>query len=542
MSLSSGQTYLSFFDKAEIMGWEPGKDDFYRFMHDHVTPFIDPTPFMVLYDLKDGQPPINPTFMVGTLILAAKEHMTIEQFAYHLHTDISYQYALGLTAPGAKIPSYSALRVFIQRVVDYYAMTHVDLIHDTFDSLVKHFNEEAEVDTDTMRIDSVLIEVYAKELTRFQLIYRFVAKVVRELSKMNVVIPEQLQHFLKKGDFNYVTYHDKKTSEEKKTEKLLADASLVLETFAQDYQHLKLFQLLQRCLAEQTVVDEKGVRTMREKGDPFLKGIIPVACDDVKEDPTILKIPILQTPTDPEATYNGKRNEDHHGYSATVTEASGPYGPLLQGYVLRQNIVGDNKMAIELVENSPPAKGNHGALVGDASFSGDALQIAVENSLRTLVTTNLSGRKTPVFFADLEFNEDGIVTKCPGGHAPIRTTRYDDGSCRCHFDLSACANCPHREECNPDEQKAAFARTFTQKQKIRATSMKYRTTDEFSRYSAFRNGVEAIFSLLRRAYGIDYIPVYGIDRITIRFGLDLIAVNVNKFYLRMMQKKKMQAA
>ena len=541
MPMLAGQTYLTFFDKAEVMGYRPGPTDYYGFLHDHVTPFIDPTPYMVLYDLKDGQPPINPTFMVGSLILARREHMPLERFAYHLQTDVAYQYALGLTAPGVKIPSYGALRVFARRVVDYYAMTDVDLIHETFVSLVKHFNEEADVDTDTMRIDSVLIEVYAKELTRFQLIYRFTANVVRELSKIeNVVIPEPLQHFLKKGDFNYVTYHDKKTSEEKKTTKLLADASLILETFAKDYQHLKSFQYLQRCLSEQTVVDEKGVRTMREKGDPVLKGLIPVACDDVKEDPTVLKAPLLQTPTDTEATYNAKRNEDHRGFSATLLEARGPHGPIIQDYVVRQNIVGDNKMAIELMGNAVPAKGNNGALVGDGAFSGDPLQDAVENSLRILVTTNLTGRKTPEFFADLEFNEDGIVTKCPGGHAPIRTTLYDNGSCRCHFDLSACANCPYRKDCNPDEQKAAFARTFTQKQKIRAASIKFRETDEFSWYSAFRNGIEAIFSLLRRAYGIDCIPVYGLNRITIRLGLDLLAVNMDKFYLRMM--KKMQAA
>ena len=81
-------------------------------------------------------------------------------------------------------------------------------------------------------------------------------------------------------------------------------------------------------------------------------------------------------------------------------------------------------------------------------------------------------------------------------------------------------------------------RSFTQKQQIRAASMKFRETDEFSAYSAFRNGVEAIFSLLRRAYGLDSIPVYGLDRITIWTGLDLHAVNVDKFYLRMMKKQQ----
>lgn len=536
------QSCLPEFDRAELMNYNPGPNDFYRFFREMIMPFIDPEPFMVLYDPENGKPPIDPTIMLGALVLYRLEHGRLDQFAYHLKTDVAYQYALALTAPGAKIPSYSALRSFQRKVRNYFASTRIDLVRETFISLAKYFSEMADVDTDTVRIDSFLIDVYAKDLSRYQLVYCCIADVLEELSKKkHVEIPEQLQHYLDPADFNNVSYHDKATSDEKKEAKLMKEASLVLDTYAKDYSHLKTFKLLQRCLAEQTVVSENGVRSMREKGDPVLKGITSVVCNDMEEDQTIKKSPILQTPTDPEATYNGKRNENHQGYVGTVIEASGQYGPILQGYVICQNIVGDNKMALELVRNMPMATGDRGATVGDAAFCGDALRSAVEDTHRVLITTNLSGRKASAIFADLEFNEDGIVTKCPGGHAPIDATlNKDTGNCRCHFELSACANCPHREECHPDKQKKAYVRTFTRKMQIRGASVKYRKTEEFSRYSAFRNGVEAIFSLLRRAYGIDCIPVYGLDQITIRLGLDLLAVNVCKFYLRMM--KKLQAA
>mgnify|MGYP007019925948 FL=1 len=43
----------------------------------------------------------------------------------------------------------------------------------------------------------------------------------------------------------------------------------------------------------------------------------------------------------------------------------------------------------------------------------------------------------------------------------------------------------------------------------RAKQLQYMQTEEFSEYAKFRNGVEAIPSLLRRRYHVDKIPVHG---------------------------------
>lgn len=49
-------------------------------------------------------------------------------------------------------------------------------------------------------------------------------------------------------------------------------------------------------------------------------------------------------------------------------------------------------------------------------------------------------------------------------------------------------------------------------------------TEEFSKYARFRNGVEAIPSLLRRRYHVDKIPTHGKNRTRFHFGFKIAAL------------------
>ena len=53
-------------------------------------------------------------------------------------------------------------------------------------------------------------------------------------------------------------------------------------------------------------------------------------------------------------------------------------------------------------------------------------------------------------------------------------------------------------------------------------------TEEFSEYAKFRNGVEAISSLLRRRYHVDKIPVHGKKRTRLFFGFKIAALDFQK--------------
>lgn len=52
--------------------------------------------------------------------------------------------------------------------------------------------------------------------------------------------------------------------------------------------------------------------------------------------------------------------------------------------------------------------------------------------------------------------------------------------------------------------------------------------DEFYELAHFRNGVEAILSLLRRKYQVDKIPTHGKRRTRFHFGFKIAALNSQK--------------
>lgn len=53
-------------------------------------------------------------------------------------------------------------------------------------------------------------------------------------------------------------------------------------------------------------------------------------------------------------------------------------------------------------------------------------------------------------------------------------------------------------------------------------------TTEFSDYAHFRNGVEALPSLLRRKYRVDKIPTHGKKQTRLHFGFKIAALNFQK--------------
>lgn len=62
----------------------------------------------------------------------------------------------------------------------------------------------------------------------------------------------------------------------------------------------------------------------------------------------------------------------------------------------------------------------------------------------------------------------------------------------------------------------------------RAKQLQYMQTEEFSQYARFRNGVEAIPSLLRRRYHVDKIPTREKNRTGLHFGFNIAALNFQK--------------
>lgn len=127
-------------------------------------------------------------------------------------------------------------------------------------------------------------------------------------------------------------------------------------------------------------------------------------------------------------------------------------------------------------------------------------------------------------------DDDGkYLIKCKNNCVP-EDCIYDPGNDRsvAYFRISDCEGCPYKERCQPRFLKTRVRKEVSWKSVGRAKQLQYMQTEEFSEYAKFRNGVEAIPSLLRRRYHVDKIPVHGKKRTRLFFGFKIAALDFQK--------------
>lgn len=133
-------------------------------------------------------------------------------------------------------------------------------------------------------------------------------------------------------------------------------------------------------------------------------------------------------------------------------------------------------------------------------------------------------------YADFVFTDDGkYLIKCKNNRVP-EDCIYDPGNERsvAYFRISDCEGCPYKERCQSRFLKTRVRKEVSWKSVGRAKQLQYMQTEEFSEYAKFRNGVEAIPSLLRRRYHVDKIPVHGKKRTRLFFGFKIAALDFQK--------------
>lgn len=278
-----------------------------------------------------------------------------------------------------------------------------------------------------------------------------------------------------------------------------------------DFDDTSEYQLLIRLLKEQTILDDDGTRRLRTKEE--------------KENPS----EVLLNPSDPEATFRYKAGSKHLGYVGNVVESVGEEGSLITDYAYEQNTYADNQFMKDHL-NKQPVYETETLLVADGAYSGHAnTKQANEHNIK-LVTTNFTGRKPKDVFAEFVFSADvKELLKCAHGQTPL-DSHYEKHNDRCdvHFCKKTCEVCPYQEKCNPKFRESTAYLEISHKAVDRGKQLQFMKTEEFQKYAYFRNGVEAIPSLLRRRYHVDKIPVHGKKRTRFHFGFKIAALNFQK--------------
>jgi hypothetical protein len=479
---------------------------------DEIFPAIDEERFAVLYSDKASRPNAPVNVIIGALIIKELFDYSDDEIVENLMLDLHLQYALHTTSFAEQPISDKTLSRFRKRCYDYETLHGVDLYRDCVKELSNKIAKMMKLNGRIRRMDSIMIESNIRFLSRMELIYTCISKLVVYLSKNHSEkLPAQLERYTDANDYNRLFYHQRNDDMDQIIQMLLTDCDCLLELCKSDFEEVTEYQLFVRCLSDQTVVENEK-RRLRTKEDGTMNSSA------------------LQNPSDPDATYRNKSGKLHRGYVANIEETVGQNGSVVTDYQFDKNTHTDShflQKSLSAMEKSEEEI----ILVTDGGYDGqDNIALAKEKNVK-LITTALIGKEAPDALADFEFNEDGTrLLKCAAGHEPIsQSFTKSTRQCRVSFERNHCAGCPYQDQCRPKIYKKVASFITSKNASNRARSQRYMQSEEFSNLAKLRNGVETVPANIRKNYHLDKLP-RGKQRGKFFFGSKIAALNFRKLF------------
>ena len=478
-----------------------------------IFPLINEERFSVLYSDNPASRPNNPVNVyLGLLMLKEIFGQSDEEALDSLMFDIRYQYALHTTSYEEQPVSKNSLTNFRTAVYKYNEEHDVDIIQEEFESHAKEFTKYLNIDGKTIRMDSLMISSSCKKLSRLEIIYSCVSRLINKIND----IPEKFKVYLEEEHHNDTIYRCKDKSIDSKLKVVTPDAMELYYLYkGTPVEETEEFINLSRMLGEQT-----------QKSGTELKPAKEIAPDS------------LQNPTDPDATFRRKGKKEDVGYVGNIVESFDSTNKIIIQYDLQKNTYSDQKFSEDTINKLGYQEEETNILVDGAYYSEDLSNKASENNIN-LIPTNLVGRsQNNSGYEKFEIDESTHEVKsCPAGHKPD-DSKYKEGKYKAHFSKDKCDNCPNRLNCPVKKQKKKYLFYVSEKKLHRAKLMAIMGTEEYKKIARKRAGIEGIPSVLRRKYNIDHLPVRGKVRSKIWLGFKISAINCKRLIKSRLNRTK----
>lgn len=511
-----------------------------KLVGDYVYSHINEEKFSSFYSSdKSSRPNISIQIYVCALILMRMYDLTTQQFIEMLHGGfLSFQYALHTLGWEKQPLSERSLTRFRKYVREYNEAHSCDLLKEEFERISREWavdlgllpDPEKEYDSKKeflLRMDSMMIEAHAKVMPRLEIIYTTNLIMIRWLVEHDFIdaVPESMYHYISDDDRNRTLYYrgnSEKKSDEQNTrvEKVIAEMVLLKKSMQQNFGPLRLsqideYQLLSRVLDEQTITKEDGTIVPKNKKD--------------------ISAASVQNPFDVDVTYRKKRGHHRGSVLNTVEAIDGKGGGLLVGADLQNNRASDADMARKFVDEQPENGPKMRIPVDGGYASEDLLEAAKEKNVDFKVTA-LTGKAPDDMLADWKTDESGKhLQECPKGNVPEECTfNAKQGYIIAKMPNNCCADCPYHDRCKAKITGRQGKKRSSVKVRVagihRAKILRHQhdNPEETSENSHLRNGIEGVMSVMRRKYGLDDIPVFGLNASGAWVWPSLISYNLVK--------------
>ncbi|KLU62179.1 hypothetical protein CEB3_c13980 [Peptococcaceae bacterium CEB3] len=483
----------------------------------HVFCQIDERLFSPLYSSDNGRPNFPINILVALEIIKHLKNFTDEVLFDAFAYDFQISYALGLRNIGER---YFARRTFydFRARLYQYTLEHPkegSVIFQQFETLVQHFIEVAQLDTEEQRMDSTQIMSNIKRAGRLALAYDVLLQGIKACPLE--ILGSEFKEVLDPHYKTNLLYKLKDTEASSRLEKLLnlgGELSQLVKDNLELQGRLEI-QVLVRFIKEQTVHDdERNVWLAKENKD--------------------ITASSLQSAFDAEATYRKKAGKSHVGFVVNLTETCADNNPvqIVTDYQVEPNSTSDVKMAGESLEKLQGTTPMNDLYVDGGYYSSDLVKKAegqgVQLHYTDMTGRNVTSNKLPYNVFNIEHFER--ILSCPKLQEPLRSN-FDSksGILSAHFDLNVCTPCPLKDQCPVKFQKRDTVLRVSQKSLMAEnTRLILMDKKDRSENGSKRAAIEGTNSAFKRAHGAGKLKVRGLVRCSLVMGLKTIAHNFHQ--------------
>lgn len=447
-----------------------------------------------------GRPSQELYSMAGLVFLAEFNDWTLVEAVTAYESHLNVRFALGLS-PGVSSLSQRTLERYRKHLVED------DTAMAVFTAVTKSLAELMGIEVEKQRLDSTHIFSNMATFGRTQLmgvtIKRFLAQVSRHAEEDYMDLPEELRK-------RYAPPRNKLFGKTGKDEE---SRSLLRQQVAEDMQYL---------------VNRFQDHESHGKRDTYkqMARVFSEQCEVVEDKVAIKKKPggaTLQNPSDPDATYDGKKGA---GYQVQLSETcSEENEQQLITAVIPQTAVDSDMNALpqvldQLEENELKAT----EVLGDSHYGTDDNVIAAKKRGVEVVSPVKKGPEKSIpepgelSVADFEFDEnEQQVLHCPEGHAPVHS-EYDADKNRTEtfMEATVCEQCPRADKCpvKKTRNSKGYYRLYSEPRNVRITRRRiHEQTDAFKDRYRIRAGIEGTNRGIKLRTGMGRLRVRGKPRV-----------------------------
>ncbi len=165
-------------------------------------------------------------------------------------------------------------------------------------------------------------------------------------------------------------------------------------------------------------------------------------------------------------------------------------------------------------------------ILADSLYGSDSnCEKALKEHDVTVIAPVMPGNQQKMHLADFTINNQGWITSCPQGSAPIRVKKISTGF-SASFTPSVCAECPVFKQCPVCKGKKAYYYRYKHKDVRLAHRRRNESTASFKDKYRFRAGVEATMSEFDRRTGVKHLRVRGMKAVCFAAVMKAIGLNI----------------